>query len=291
MTQQTSDLPAKKIICAVAQMNTMSDIEDNILQAGRLIKQAVEQNAELVLLPEVFACYDSSKYLALANKECGELNQPQGKIRQQLSAWAKQYQINIIAGTLPAQVMDAEQHISSKKVYARCYVYNHLGDEVAAYDKIHLFDVDLDDQQKSYRESNLFQAGIEPVVVDLNIGRVGLSICYDLRFPQLFSKLRQMGAEILVVPSAFTFKTGQAHWQALLQTRAIEQQCFVLAANQCGWHDDKRQTYGHSMIVDAWGKVQNQLEHEVGIAVAELDFELLNQVRRDMPIIEHTKTL
>ena len=274
-TQQTSKV-------AVLQMSTQANVEENLAQAEHLIRQATEQGAQLAVLPEVFACYDSNKYLAIAAQEITE----DGLIRSSLAQWAKQYQVYVVAGTLPIFPDDSA---SSLKVFSRCFLYDQQGLEVCHYDKIHLFDVDVADKQQSYRESNLFMPGNQVQVVDTPFGKIGMTICYDLRFPLLFQAMRDQGAEIFVVPAAFTYKTGEAHWKSLLQARAIEHQCYVLAANQCGWHDEKRKTYGHSMIIDAWGEVQAKLEDQVGVAIADIDLSSLASIRAAMPVAEHKK--
>lgn len=275
-TQKTSKV-------AVLQMSTQANVEENLAQAEHLIRQASEQGAQLIVLPEVFACYDANKYLAIAAQEAT----PNGLIRSSLTRWARQFQLYIVAGTLP---IFPESTSTDLKVFSRCFLYNQEGQEVCHYDKIHLFDVDVEDKQKSYRESNLFIPGNQVQVVETPFGRIGMTICYDLRFPLLFQAMRDRGADIFVVPAAFTYKTGQAHWKSLLQARAIEHQCYVLAANQCGWHDDKRRTYGHSMIIDAWGSVQTELSDQVGVGVAEIDLSSLASIRSSMPIAEHKKT-
>ena len=166
-------------------------------------------------------------------------------------------------------------------------VYNPKGDLVGRYDKRHLFDVDVVDGQGSYRESAVIEPGNELIVVDTELGRVGLSICYDLRFPDHFWQLREQGAEIIVVPSAFTKVTGKAHWEVLLRARAIETQCFILGANQGGVHSPSRETSGDSMIIDPWGSVLSRCEAGEAVVLAELDFDLLHQLRQRMPVLLH----
>jgi len=176
-----------------------------------------------------------------------------------------------------------------KRVRAVCLVLNELGEEVARYDKIHLFDVDVVDAYGSYRESDTVEPGNQVVLVDTPCGRLGLSICYDLRFAELFHQLRQQGAEIITVPSAFTAMTGAAHWQVLLQARAIETQCYLLAPNQCGQHSETRQSYGHSMVIDAWGEVVASLQDQPGVVCTEIDLERLAEVRQRMPVAQHSR--
>ncbi len=170
-----------------------------------------------------------------------------------------------------------------------CLVFDPRGEMVARYDKMHLFDVQVDDRQAQYSESRSFEPGSRIVCVDAPVGRIGLSICYDLRFPELYRKLLEQGAEILTVPSAFTKVTGEAHWEVLLRARAIENQCFVLAANQGGVHNATRETWGHSMIVDPWGRVLARVESGEGVAVADIDLSALHALRSRMPIQSHRR--
>jgi nitrilase len=168
-------------------------------------------------------------------------------------------------------------------------VYDASGQVIARYDKMHLFDVKVADRQAEYSESRSFEAGDQPVVVDTSIGRLGLTICYDLRFPELYRTLQEAGAEIFTVPSAFTRTTGEAHWEVLLRARAIENQCFVVAANQGGVHNQTRETFGHSMIVDPWGKVLDRLTVGEGVAIADINLKQMNRIRQDMPITSHRR--
>ena len=261
-------LPAK---LAAVQITTGPDVEKNLLLAEQQIKKAAQQGANIIALPEVFACYDSQKYLALGQQEISEL----GNLRSRMSSWAKTNKVYLIGGTVP--VLD----LQTNKVYPRCYFYNDQGEELGYYDKIHLFDVDIDDAQGRYRESDLFLSGNDIKVFPTPYGNVGLTICYDLRFPYVFDRLRKAGADIISVVAAFTETTGRAHWQPLLQARAIEQQCYVLASNQWGQHDDKRRTFGHSMVISPWGEILDQLPTGEGIAIAD----------REMPIANHQRPL
>lgn len=201
----------------------------------------------------------------------------------------KTYNLWLIAGAYPQPCPDNDPRVRSA-----CLVFDDQGALQARYDKIHLFDVDVADAQGSYRESDHFAPGNSVVVVDTPVGKVGLAICYDLRFPQLFMQMRAQGAEIFTVPAAFTHKTGEAHWQSLLRARAIEQQCYVIAANQCGWHDaadaaKRRQTWGHTQIIDPWGEVLTELDESTGIAIATIDSQKQQKLRRNMPVFDHQK--
>lgn len=271
-------LPAK---LAAVQITTGPDVEKNLAAVERQLIKAAQQGANIIALPEVFACYDSQKYLALGKQEITVL----GRLRSRMSAWAKSNKVYLIGGTIP--VLDPK----TSKIYPRCYFYNDQGEELGYYDKIHLFDVDINDAQGRYRESDMFLSGDEIKVFPTPYGNVGLTICYDLRFPYVFDRLRKAGADIISVVAAFTATTGKAHWQPLLQARAIEQQCYVLASNQWGQHDDKRHTFGHSMVISPWGEILDQLPTGEGVVCAEIDLSEVERIRREMPIVNHQRQL
>lgn len=261
-------------------------VADNLESAERLIVQAAAQQAELVLLPENFAYFGGKKTLQLGRDE----SSPEGPIRQFLSRQAALHQLILIAGSLPTCEADAAGRTPEEgKVFTRSLAYGPKGEELGAYDKIHLFDVDVDDAQGQYRESDHYTAGDRPVLLDLPQAKLGLSICYDLRFPELYRTLAEQGADLFTVPAAFTYVTGEAHWQVLLRARAIENQCFVIAANQGGQHSESRKTWGHSCIISPWGEVLAEAEQGEGVAVAELDFSEQARLRQSMPVREHHK--
>lgn len=266
---------------AAVQITTGPDVEKNLAAIERQIKQAALEGANIVALPEVFACYDSQKYLALGQQEVNAL----GTLRSRMAGWAKDNQVFLIGGTIP--VLEPK----ASKVYPRCYFYSDQGEELGYYDKIHLFDVDIDDAQGRYRESDMFLSGDDIKVFETPYGNVGLTICYDLRFPYVFDRLRKAGADIISVVAAFTETTGKAHWQPLLQARAIEQQCYILASNQWGQHDDKRRTFGHSMVISPWGEILDQLPSGEGIAIAEIELNEVQRIRREMPIANHQRNI
>jgi nitrilase len=191
----------------------------------------------------------------------------------------------IIGGTIPIRAEDG-----SDKVAAACLVFDDKGKFTARYDKIHLFDVDLPDREERYRESATIAAGTEPVVVSTPVGRVGLSVCYDVRFPELFRLLQAQGAEILCLPAAFTAATGRAHWETLIRARAIENLCYVIAPAQSGTHENGRDTWGDSMVVDPWGHVlERVVEAGPGLAVGEVDRTLQQQMRARFPSLTHRR--
>lgn len=260
---------------AVIQMVSGNVLADNLAQAERLMAQAVSEGAQLLLLPENFALFDSTQLYELAATEGHS-----GVIQRWLAERARRWQVYILAGSLPLPAA-AEQ---SLRVRSALLVFDPSGYLIGRYDKCHLFDAAVHDLRGVYRESRYIEPGTRPVWVQTALARIGLSICFDLRFPDHFQWLRQQGAEYLVVPSAFTQATGQAHWQVLLQARAIENQCFVLAANQGGQHGPDRVTFGHSMIINPWGEILACHQSGEGIALADLDLAQLRRVRQRMPL-------
>jgi nitrilase len=216
-----------------------------------------------------------------------------GIMQETLAAMARRFGLWIVAGTLPLRGQ-------GNRVRASSLVFDDRGQCAARYDKIHLFDVQVSDTE-AHEESRTIEPGEQLVVVDTPAGRLGLSVCYDVRFPELYRALALKGAELFTVVSAFTRVTGAAHWSVLLRARAIENQCVVLAPNQCGTHASKRETYGHSMVIDAWGDVIAQLDDKEGVVSAEIDLQALHALRRtfpvtthrvlqtDLPIVEHTR--
>lgn len=276
---------------AVVQMVSSGDVRANLRAAGRLIAQAHEQGAGLILLPENFAVLDGGPLSQFAEVQGDEQGLLQGFLQQQ----ARQAGVWLIAGSMPLSTRPpvageaSAVPVPGGRVRPACLVFDPQGHMVARYDKMHLFDVQVEDRQAQYSESRSFEPGSRVECIDTPMGRIGLSICYDLRFPELYRKLLEKGAEILTVPSAFTKVTGEAHWEVLLRARAIENQCFVLAANQGGVHNATRETWGHSMIVDPWGRVLARVESGEGIAVADIDLSALHALRGRMPIQSHRR--
>ncbi|MFP5307451.1 MAG: carbon-nitrogen hydrolase family protein, partial [Gammaproteobacteria bacterium] len=261
---------------AVIQMTSTPERDSNLATAAELLRAAADAGAGLAVLPENFACMGQRETDKLALAE----DDGSGPIQDFLAGTARALGLWIVGGTIPLRVRG-----DSGRVYAACGVWNADGVRVARYDKIHLFDVELPDGRgERYRESaTIATGGLAPVVVDTPLGRLGLSVCYDLRFPELYRALVAAGAELLCVPSAFTERTGAAHWDILLRARAVENLCHVLASNQCGTHAGSRRTWGHSCIVDPWGSVLATCAAEPGIAVAALDAERRNAQRRSFP--------
>jgi len=267
---------------AAIQMVSCSAVGPNLLTAKMLMQKAVDQGAQLLVLPENFALVGIKDEDKLVIRE----TYGSGRIQDFLAAQAAALNVWIVGGTIPLVVENHERKVRSSSI-----VWNAQGEAVARYDKIHLFDVYLGATMQQYQESKFIDAGSQAVVVQTPVGRVGLSICYDLRFPELYRDLRRQGAEILVVPSAFTAVTGRAHWRTLLRARAIENQCYLIAADQGGIHDNQRETYGHSMIIDGWGETLSSHATGIGTAVADIDLIKLQVLREEFPVWDHRKLI
>jgi nitrilase len=274
---------------AALQMVSTNEPEHNLAAAARLIEQAARAGAKLVVLPEAFALFISGEQQQLGAREAGD----QPRVYRFLASQAALHRIWLVGGTVPFL------EPGELRPRAACRVFDDTGTEVGRYDKLHLFDVDVADGQGSYRESDTFMRGALDdgaaargdgvVVIDTPFGRLGLAVCYDLRFAELFIELRARGAQIIVVPSAFTRRTGLAHWLPLLRARAIETQCYVIGANQGGIHNEKRQTSGGSVIVDGWGTVLAEAGFGEACVLAEIDLEKQEQERAAMPVMGHRR--
>ncbi|HUP91685.1 MAG TPA: carbon-nitrogen hydrolase family protein [Solimonas sp.] len=266
------------------QMVSNADLSANLLAAERLLREAARQGAVLAVLPENFAFMGAHERDKLAHAEAPG----GGPIQAFLSAITRELELTVVAGTIPLAAP-----AQPGKVLAACLVFEAHGKCVAHYDKVHLFDVDVlhaDGRRESYRESSsIAQGAIEPVVVATTAGMVGLSVCYDLRFPELYRALVARGAQVLSVPSAFTARTGEAHWETLLRARAIENLAYVIAPGQSGMHPGGRATHGHSMIVDPWGRVLASLPAGEGVVTVELDLAQQAQTRAAFPVLQHRR--
>jgi len=266
---------------SVIQMASQADVQSNLKTARRLLEQAAVQGARLAVLPENFAAMGHADPLALGRAEA----QGTGPILLWLRQAARDLGLWIVAGTLPLPPNgepDAKPRACSLLVDDR-------GQRVARYDKLHLFDADVADSRGRYRESDHYAPGQRLVVADTPLGRLGMTVCYDLRFAELYLALRAAGAELISVPSAFTLTTGAAHWQSLIRARAIETQCYMLAAAQGGEHPEGRITYGHSSIVDCWGRML--CEQPTGDAVLSASRDAAEQaaIRQRMPVLSHRR--
>lgn len=263
------------VTVAAIQMVSTPIVEENFGVARRLIAQAAAQGAKLVLLPEywpVMGMHESDK-LTLAERY------PDGPIQHFMSTMAQQHRIWLIGGTLPMASTE------SGKVLNTMFVYDPDGKPVKRYDKIHLFS--FTKGAESYDEARTIVHGTEVTTFDAPFGKVGLSVCYDLRFPELY---RAMGdTRLIVVPAAFTYTTGRAHWEILLRARAIENQCYVLAAAQGGHHPNGRRTWGHSMLIDPWGEIKSVLPEGEGLVIGDIEPHHLEGVRESLPALKHRK--
>ena len=266
---------------AALQMTSVANVEANLDAARQLLERARARGAVLAALPENFAIMGRKESEKVAVAEpMGE-----GPIQSFLGHCARELGLWIIGGTIPLRAEG-----DPERVAAACLVFDDRGRCVARYDKIHLFDVDLPDRDERYRESATIAAGSKPVVVATPVGRVGLAVCYDVRFPELFRILQAQGAEILSLPSAFTAPTGRAHWELLVRARAVENLCYLLAPAQSGRHDSGRETWGESMVVDPWGHVLDRVESAgPGLAVGEIDRTLQHDLRARFPALSHRK--
>jgi nitrilase len=262
---------------AAVQMVSGTRVEDNLAAAAELIGQAAAQGASLVLLPEYFCLMGRQDRDKVAVREADG----RGPIQDFLAAQARQRGIWLIGGTLPLEAPQAD------RVYNTTLVFDPRGARVARYDKIHLFA--FRKGEESYDESRSITAGTQTAMFDCAASegplRVGLSVCYDLRFPELYRELA--GADLIVVPAAFTATTGKAHWETLLKARAIENLCYVLASAQGGKHENGRSTYGHTMLVDPWGEVTACLETGPGVVMGEVDSERIASCRASLPALAH----
>ncbi len=265
---------------AAIQMVSTASVEENLQSAASLIRLAAADRAEFMVLPENFPLMGMHEQDKLAIME----SYGQGPIQTFLGDQASQHRIWLMGGTIPIK------GVAPNRVRAACLLYNPAGECVARYDKIHLFDVAVDNQhQETYCESNTIEAGNELTVAVTPFGNVGMSVCYDLRFPELYRNLHRQDVNIITVPSAFTATTGRAHWESLLRARAVENLCYVIAPNQGGMHINQRETWGHSMIMSPWGEILAQVESGPGVAVAEIDMHALNTLRNNFPVLKHRR--
>jgi predicted amidohydrolase len=264
---------------AAVQLNSQNDVKRNLADVHGLVTKAAEQGAKLAVLPENFAYFGADAGRCEIAERLGDSSAP---IQGALSGLAKSARLTLVAGGFPERSDDPERPFNT------CAVFSPDGELVASYRKVHLFDVELPDGSKLC-ESAHTSAGSAPVVVEVEGFKVGLSICYDLRFPELYRALVSLGAEVLLVPASFTLLTGKDHWHVLLRARAIESQCWVVAAGQWGKHPRERTTYGHSLIADPWGAVIAECSDHVGFALAEVQRPYLEQVRSRLPCLEHRR--
>ena len=266
---------------AALQMNSGPQLTSNLELAGDLLAEAAADGCQLAVLPENFALMpERARDKAKFAEEPGN-----GPIQEFLAATAAQHGLCIVAGSMPLVSPD----IGNGRVYGACPVYDARGEMLALYRKIHLFDVDLVEKGESYRESHSMYPGDEPVTVDTPAGRIGLTICYDLRFPELYRRLVDHGATVFTVPAAFTATTGAAHWHTLLRARAIENLAYVIAPGQYGRHPDDRSTYGHSLICDPWGRILAEQAEGNCVVAADIDPALPAKLRSEFPALSNRR--
>jgi predicted amidohydrolase len=265
----------KSYLAAAVQMTSGPNLQQNLSQAEELIDLAVRQGAELVGLPENFP------FLGEETEKLAQAETIAAESEKFLKTMAQRFQITLLGGGFPVPV-------GNGKVYNTALLVGSNGDELARYEKVHLFDVNVPDGN-TYRESETVLAGMRmpPIYPSKDLGNLGLSVCYDVRFPELYRHLSQMGAEVLFIPAAFTAYTGKDHWQVLLQARTIENTCYVIAPAQTGRHYATRQSHGHALIIDPWGTVLADAGDQPGVAIAPIEPSRLEQVRRQMPSLQH----
>jgi len=264
---------------AAIQMNSGGDVAANLQLADQLLADAAADGCQLAVLPENFALM-----AAKAREKTSHAEQPgAGPIQEFLADAARRHDMWIIAGSMPLVSPEA------KRVYGACLVYDAEGKQQACYRKIHLFDVKLPDREESYQESWSMYPGDDLVAVDTPIGRVGLTICYDVRFPELFRRLVDDGATVFTVPAAFTAVTGEAHWHTLMRARAIENLAYVIAPGQYGAHPDGRSTFGHSLICDPWGRILAEQAEGNCFVAADIDPDLPATLRSEFPALANRR--
>ncbi|MCB1725439.1 MAG: carbon-nitrogen hydrolase family protein [Chromatiaceae bacterium] len=272
-------MSTSRIKVAAIQLASGNNVNANLLETERLVEAAAKQGARLVVLPENFA---------FMGHTCGDANTVRevpgdGPLQAFLAQLANRLGIWIVGGTIPLEADDAS------KWRAACTVYDARGRQVGRYDKQHLFDVNLIESDEQFVESESIEPGDSVVVIDSPVGRLGIAVCYDLRFPELFRAMVDRGVEVIALPAAFTAITGRAHWEILIRARAIENLSYVIASAQGGFHIASRQTFGHSMIVDPWGSKLALRERGNGCVVAEIDPEFQHTTRRSFPCLDHRR--
>ncbi|HVR70575.1 MAG TPA: carbon-nitrogen hydrolase family protein [Vicinamibacteria bacterium] len=269
-------MTAGRVTAAVVQMTSTADVERNLAAAERLVAEAAARGARFVSLPENFA------YLRSEGEPVPEAQPLDGAWVTRMAGLARRHGLTLLLGSLPEEVP------GDTRVYNTSVLIGPEGGTLAVYRKVHLFDIDLPGMEH-LKESRSVLPGTDVVVAGAPFGQVGLSICYDVRFPELYRRLVRQGARVLAVPSAFTERTGKDHWEVLLRARAIENLAYVVAAAQTGVHGRGRASHGHAMIVDPWGTVLAQVPDGEGVALAELDFERQERLRRELPALSHAR--
>lgn len=274
----------KSLRIAAIQLTSTADWAQNLEMTKKWVGLAAKDGARLIVLPENVFLFDGKAMRYLADSPA------QDEILKEVAQLAIKHSIYLVVGSHPSANRVTGEEVGGGRVRQSCLVFSPDGELLKRYDKIHLFDVAVNDKAGTYKESASIEPGdIEPQIIDVDGFKVGLSICYDVRFPELYRALSKAGAEVLLVPAAFTYVTGKAHWNTLLAARAIENQCFVLGVNQCGWHNDTRQTYGHSVLYSPNGEFLAGLEEEPGYFVCDITDEVLLKCRNKMPCLSHRR--
>jgi predicted amidohydrolase len=261
---------------SVIQLNSNSDINNNINKVFSFLNKSLENKPNIISLPEVFS------FIGDIKEKLDELKSIYPNIIEKFKKFSKENKVYIVAGSIH------EPSEEENKFYNTSFVFSPLGEIISSYRKIHLFDVNIN-ENNCFRESDVFKAGSInqlPIIIT-PYGKIGLSICYDLRLSNWFTKLRKSGAEIIFLPSAFTKETGKSHWEILTRARAIENQLYMICPNQVGNHGGNRESYGHSMIIDPWGKIISNALYKEGIISSEINIELVNEIRRKIPISDY----
>lgn len=266
------------LLMAAIQMVSEPGIAANLSMAADLLAEAAGRGAQLAVLPENFALMGRRETDKLAVQEAPGT----GPIQDFLAEQAARHRLWLVGGTIPLRSAGDGQ-----RVRAACLLFDDHGQPVARYDKTHLFDVQTPGSQERYAESATIEPGNRYMVADTPFGRLGLAVCYDLRFPEQFRAMSAQGMEILALPAAFTASTGAAHWETLLRARAIENQCYVIAAAQGGRHANGRETFGDSLLIDPWGLILDRLDWGPGVALARMDRPFLENIRRQFPSLKH----
>lgn len=263
---------------ALLQLCSGNNIRANLAQIEQQIKQ-LPASVKLVLTPENALLFSST-----ADYKKHAEHEGKGPLQKAIIDLATRYNVWLLVGSMPMYSRDNPEQLTTSSL-----LFDNKGNLQARYDKLHLFDVDVADSHGRYHESDVYQHGQGVTVVDTPVGRLGMTICYDLRFPSLYQALRDQGAEIISIPAAFTRVTGEAHWEVLLRARAIENQCWVLAAAQVGRHSEDRSTWGHSMAIDPWGNIVVENADSVGLIKAKVDVAGLSSIREQMPVARHNR--
>lgn len=264
---------------AAVQMTSVADVAENLRQARVYLQMAATEGVGLAVLPENFA------FMAIDDKARATVSEPDGSgpIQDFLAATARECGLWIVGGTIPLKSKESE------RPYAACCVWDDQGRRVGRYDKIHLFDVRVPDSTEAYSESRRTMPGNAPLVLPTPFGQLGIAVCYDLRFPELFRSMLDREVNVIALPAAFTERTGEAHWHTLIKARAIENLCYLAAAAQTGEHPGGRRTYGHSIIVGPWGEVLAEASDGPGVAAAALDLDYLQRLRSQFPVLSHRR--